>query len=109
MARYATEGRSKESIKTAGKAFYFITRADYLFENSSKEVKRQILVSTGSNLCLTNKKLTIQPGELFSAVQNNVKSENWSGLAQDVRTFFISGSGTALNLVQLLEPVFLHA
>jgi len=79
VARYATEGRSKERIETAGKAFDFITRADYWFENGSEEVKRQILVSTGSNLCLTNKKLTIQPGELFSAVQNDVKSENWSG------------------------------
>ena len=78
-ARAGLEEGSKKWIEQAEAAFNFCSRARYWFENGSDEQKRRILLSVGSNFVLTNKKLTIQPDELFAAVQIGVKTRNWGG------------------------------
>ena len=69
--------RTLKWLELSEKTFNFCCYARYWFNKGSTEDKKIILSTIGLNLVLKDKKLSIEPEELFPIVQNGVKSNNW--------------------------------
>ncbi|MBK7142016.1 MAG: recombinase family protein [bacterium] len=116
------DARNKQVLLACEDTFDFAQRAMVDFENGTPELKRAILVFTGSNLTLMNGKLLIEPQKPLQMIQTTLLSQaveklrfesqilslvkrktdlvaqgisEWCGLVRDIRTFYKQNRGVA--------------
>ena len=88
------DNRSNLWMDRMEEALSFCSAARERFAAGTPVQKREILIIVGSNLLLTNKKLTLQPGELIQTVQKSVITQDWLAAWFDFRTYFVFGYET---------------
>jgi len=82
------EHRADRWLELSEKAFIFVNKAKFRFENGSLQDKKQILSCIGSNLLLKDGKLLITAKIPFVFFDKNKPRPSWCTIVEEVRTFF---------------------
>jgi site-specific DNA recombinase len=80
--------KTENWIEPSRNLFLFSNRAVFWQTHGTIEEKRLVLSTVGSNLTVSNKKLSIDAKEPFQIIRQSIISRNWCAIVNDVRTFF---------------------
>lgn len=88
LAERLNQIKTQDWIEPSKSLFLFSNRAIFWLTHGTIEEKRLILSTIGSNLTISDKKLSISAKEPFRLIQQHGSCRNWWALVNDVRTFF---------------------
>ena len=94
--------KTENWIEPSRNLFLFSNRAVFWLTHGTAEEKRLILSTVGSNLTVSDKKISIDAKEPFQIIQETVPGRNWCAIVNDVRTLFEKNPGIVIPL--LAEP-----
>ena len=83
------ERNNEEWLEPGHDLVLFASQAEKLFVNGNLEKKRMILEIVGSNPTLKDRILRVQARKPFRILGDGLHFLGWSGLVQDVRTYFM--------------------
>jgi len=86
----ATMARGKVWLELARDFVSTTGQAGYIAGQATLEEKREYLKKIGSNFRLCGPKLSVELRLPYARIGQNLRKENWGGLWDDLRSYFIS-------------------